>query len=87
MISYSRIYLGVHYPGDVICGALLGIGVGIGIFKLLNYAESRLSPVNLFARNPLKDREANRIIEVGVFTIIMCIGIIAMLLVNDVIPH
>ena len=87
MISYSRIYLGVHYPGDVICGALLGVGVGIGIFKLLNYAESRLSPVNLFARNPLKDKEANRIIEVGVFTIIMCIGIIAMLLVNDVIPH
>ena len=87
MISYSRIYLGVHYPGDVICGALLGAVVGYGIFRLLNYAESRLSPVNLFARNPLKDKEANRIIEVGVFTIIMCIGIIAMLLVNDVIPH
>lgn len=24
-ISYSRIYLGVHYPGDVLAGALLGI--------------------------------------------------------------
>jgi len=87
VIAYSRIYLGVHYPGDVICGALLGIGVGIGIFKLLNYAESRLSPVNLFARNPLKDREAHRIIEVGLFIIIMCIGISALLLQNDVIPH
>ena len=87
VISYSRIYLGVHYPGDVICGALLGIGVGFGIFKLLNYAESRLSPVNLFARNPLKDREAHRIIEVGLFIIVMCIGISAMLLQNDVIPH
>ena len=87
MISYSRIYLGVHYPGDVICGALLGIGIGIGIFKLLIYAESRLSPINHFARNTLKDKEANRIIEVGVFTIIMCIGIVALLLANDVIPH
>jgi len=87
LISYSRIYLGVHYPGDVICGALLGAGIAIGIYKLLTYAESRLSPVNLFARNLLKDREANRIIEVGVFTIIMCLGIVAILLQNDVIPH
>ena len=23
-MCYSRIYLGVHYPGDIICGALMG---------------------------------------------------------------
>ena len=28
IVSYSRIYLGVHYPGDVICGALLGALLG-----------------------------------------------------------
>ena len=24
LMCYSRIYLGVHYPGDIVCGALLG---------------------------------------------------------------
>ncbi len=26
-VSYSRIYLGVHYPGDIIGGAVLGLGL------------------------------------------------------------
>lgn len=85
MISYSRVYLGVHYPGDILGGAVLGIGVGIGIYKLLKYAESRLSPVNLFARNPLKNRDASLIIITGLFIMIMCIGVITLLLQNKLI--
>lgn len=27
LVSYSRIYLGVHYPGDVLGGAMLGVTV------------------------------------------------------------
>ncbi len=85
IIAYSRIYLGVHYPGDVLGGAILGIGIGIGIFKLLIFSEYRLSRINLFARNPMKDREANRIIITGLFIMTMCLIIVALLLQNGLI--
>ncbi len=32
--SYSRIYIGYHYPGDIICGAILGVLVGLIFWKL-----------------------------------------------------
>ena len=34
VVSYSRIYLGVHYPGDVLVGSLLGVLIGWVVWKL-----------------------------------------------------
>ncbi|NGM66786.1 phosphatase PAP2 family protein [Sphingobacterium sp. SGR-19] len=30
LISFSQIYVGVHYPFDILCGAILGILIGTG---------------------------------------------------------
>ena len=34
LIAYSRIYLGVHFPLDVICGALAGILIASSVYFL-----------------------------------------------------
>ena len=31
---YSRMYLGVHYPGDILCGALVGVASGYFCYKM-----------------------------------------------------
>jgi undecaprenyl-diphosphatase len=43
LVGYSRIYLGYHYFGDVLCGALLGIIIGIAIYFLHVWINRKVS--------------------------------------------
>ncbi len=44
LVSYSRIYLGVHYPGDILGGILLGITASFLFYRLV----SKLLKIRLF---------------------------------------
>jgi undecaprenyl-diphosphatase len=53
VICYSRVYLGVHYPGDVICGALLGSFIGWGIYRLYVLTDNNILKYRPYFNLPL----------------------------------
>lgn len=43
---YTRIYLGLHYPLDILCGLLWGAAVGVFAYYVYCKVYNRISPVN-----------------------------------------
>ena len=43
LVSYSRIYVGVHYPADILCGAILGTIIAIFVYYLMKYINKRFN--------------------------------------------
>ncbi|MBR5102889.1 MAG: phosphatase PAP2 family protein [Muribaculaceae bacterium] len=41
LIAYSRIYVGVHYPGDILGGTIVGVGSGFAIYALWKWAAKK----------------------------------------------
>lgn len=49
LIGISRIYVGVHYPSDIIGGAIFGIIIAYLVFEIFSYLKSRLRQVKTTA--------------------------------------
>ena len=41
LIAFSRLYLFVHFPTDVLAGAVLGTAIALGVHRLLKRTEKR----------------------------------------------
>lgn len=40
--AYSRVYLGVHYPGDILVGGILGVLVGWSMYRFYCYIQRKM---------------------------------------------
>ena len=45
--SYSRIYLGVHFPGDILCGAILGTIIGSVTYWIYNTLHHKIEKTSM----------------------------------------
>lgn len=83
LISYSRIYAGVHYPLDVLAGMILGILVGFGFYKLTQLIESHL----FIIRNPKIKSVRLKGNQAGSVYLIFLVLISTLLIVTWILHH
>lgn len=50
VVAFARVFVGEHYPTDVVAGALVGAGVASGMFMLRRRLEPVLGPLLRIAR-------------------------------------
>jgi len=83
MFCYSRIYSGVHYPLDLLGGALLGWGVGYGLFKLVMFVENHF----FYTRSPKIEKTALQPEQSGIIWLVFCVLLVTVIIVSYLLHH
>lgn len=78
-VSYSRIYLGVHYLGDILGGACVGLFSGLVVFVIYKWLKKTSKVNSKFILNDFSQKNAN-ILTIAIFSnLLITVGVSAIL--------
>ena len=84
LVSYTRIYVGVHYPFDILTGMVVGLLIGHFIYKLLTFTENRFFLLKLPKLEETRLSNQESFIIIGTFTLFI---ISVLLTVSQLMSH
>ena len=77
--SYSRIYLGVHFPGDIIAGIIVGILCGVSVYYLYKKICYKYIPASSYYSKKYYSNEISILYLTFILTLIL-ISILSLML-------
>jgi len=83
VISYSRVYIGVHYPLDIIGGALLGWLLGWIFYKLLMFLENHF----FIARSPKIEKTNLSVSNFQTIFLVFAVSVLSFTIMTYVLHH
>ncbi len=78
MFCYSRIYSGVHYPTDLLGGALLGWLLGLLFYKLTMFIENHF----FYSRSPKIEKTALKYDQSGIIWLVFVVLMLTVFIVT-----
>ena len=79
LCAYSRIYLGVHFPGDILVGTLMGASIGFLCYFCYRkwFGESFRSPNSLYTASGFLISDLQHLVwlMVGIFTVFAIVAL------------